>query len=445
MFQQIEEVLRKKNIPHTNLNLNVHPNSLRELTDKELNYLKHREKTKLITPSVSYVFPKNLHVIISNHALERWNERIGPMIEHKTLIYTFLRLHKQGRIQYYKGETLLGVIDNEIVFVYEKNSLNEIAILTFIGRISVKPKLRNLNNFKKFSLREDTLDLTLEVDSQIFLEQILPILPFAYSYENVGGSNLYIECYGKEKPFIFLRSKNANQLIDVTQYLWDCKKEMIIKFREMKRRITDQLLQEKEEYKKWIYHHHILKDSSHSKQIGSFEKKWTTYKEEYELTQLPSVTEVREKCMQEGIQKINDTFKKLINNLMRCPLKQMENAKKQAERHFKKYPEFIENYTLDKINQIYQERLRNKYIFTALSEAEQELLHEKRTVDDFKKSLIAKRELREFQKQRLKKMQPKNKSTFINPVLPNQTNTKEQPTKVEKKDLDVADWLLDMY
>lgn len=490
LFQQIEEVLDKENIPHTNLNLNVHPKKLYDLNNKEWNYLKHRESTKMIAPSVRYAFPESLTVIISNHALERWNERIGPMIEHKTLYYYFLQLHKQRRIQYYKGRTLLGVIDNEIVFVYEKKSWDKIVILTFAGRVSVKTKLRNLSNYNNFSKRKDTLDLSLVVDSQIFLEQTMPVLPFAYSSETDGGSNLYIECYGKEKPFIFLRSKSTYRLIDVTQYLWDCKKKIIMKNRE-KNRIKRHLQQEKNKYEQWIYQHYILKEFDLSENINSFEEKWTAYQDEYELS---PINKIKKKCIQKEIQKINNAFKKSINYLENCPFKYIFQAKEKAEKVFNRYSDFIEGYTLENINQIYEKRMEKKtnirfnqltehlmycsfrsihqvkeeierYFkkypnlidttytledieliyktrlehqdkFPALSEVERTLLQEYRTINDFKNATeVLEKEQEEHQEQR--------NQIVIDDELP----FIESPVEEEysQKDEEVTDWLLDIF
>lgn len=185
-----------------------------ELAFEDIQYLKSRAEGKgIIKPSVRYVFPSSLSIILTKHATERWNERVGPN-QSKTQISDLLhQLHQLNRIEYFNHKSKVGLIDEEIVFIYEKIGLNKIVILTFYGRISIKSGLKRLTKLNEFNPRKDAVNLELEVDSKDYLKQTLPLLPFRL-IEGMCKNEVYIiEEYGsKDKPFQFIRIFNGGHL-----------------------------------------------------------------------------------------------------------------------------------------------------------------------------------------------------------------------------------------
>lgn len=117
---------------------------------------------------------KKAEIVIYQHALERWNERVGPSTKNETLSALFKQLIRLNRVSF-SGDDY-GYIDNDILFVYEWTGPKEISIITFYGRISVNISLQNFSILRRYNkYHEEQLNLTLSKDE--LQAQNLPIIP----------------------------------------------------------------------------------------------------------------------------------------------------------------------------------------------------------------------------------------------------------------------------
>lgn len=107
--------------------------------------MKYRKKKKIVEETtlklpICYRIKK---IAFSNHAVERWNQRVGPRANKYSLNALLLDLLRLKRIRFIDHD--MAIIDNEIVFYYTYNGTDTstIVIQTFIGRISLKPLITN--------------------------------------------------------------------------------------------------------------------------------------------------------------------------------------------------------------------------------------------------------------------------------------------------------------
>lgn len=116
--------------------------------------------------------PRNFS--INEHALERWNERVGPIAKQEKLTQIINELYKLDRV--FLKDNNVGYIDNEILFTFQKDK-EKILIDTFYGRMSKKIALLNFEALRKYNAKEgEMIDLTLPEEE--LKEQIIPQLPF---------------------------------------------------------------------------------------------------------------------------------------------------------------------------------------------------------------------------------------------------------------------------
>lgn len=114
-------------------------------------------------------------VEVDFHALERWNQRVGPIITHEVLtnIFKVAILINPDRILVL--ERGLAILDNEIVFSFEvKDSL--LTVTTFFGRISLNPVLLNVDTLRKYNLHSQE-EINLVIDDKVIEQQELPFAP----------------------------------------------------------------------------------------------------------------------------------------------------------------------------------------------------------------------------------------------------------------------------
>jgi hypothetical protein len=116
---------------------------------------------------------KQIH--LTKHARQRWNTRVAPAnISNQDLIKFLNGCLSLGRIELFSKQC--GVIDNEIVFIYEQDE-EQLNIITFYGRISHRPALSNIKKLKTFNYRELD-DVNFELSKAELHAQALPPLPY---------------------------------------------------------------------------------------------------------------------------------------------------------------------------------------------------------------------------------------------------------------------------
>ena len=148
--------------------------------------------------------PDNItEVVIDEHCLCRWNERVGPVLSIKQLDTLFSqRLSIPYRITTLSRE--IAVIDDDILFIYRIIE-NKLIVITIYGRISLNPSLQDLKRLKSFNYRMYDR-LKLEISEQLLSSQIAPYLPNKMYFIN-GTNHLYrIEQFSSiEGEIVFLK------------------------------------------------------------------------------------------------------------------------------------------------------------------------------------------------------------------------------------------------
>ncbi|MDP4163893.1 MAG: hypothetical protein Q8898_12385 [Bacillota bacterium] len=112
---------------------------------------------------------------VSDHALERWNERVGPIysnVQDLEYLLTFL-LKMPHRLSWLAPS--IGLIDSEIYFVADTIG-QTLVIKTFYGRSSLQPSLNQFEAMKRFTYYEDDR-LALTIPRHILEEQSPPPVP----------------------------------------------------------------------------------------------------------------------------------------------------------------------------------------------------------------------------------------------------------------------------
>jgi hypothetical protein len=119
---------------------------------------------------------RSVPIKISNHALERWNERVGPIIDMETLrlVLNYLFEHAPHRLN--KLANRLGCIDDDIVFAYDYDHAGQFCITTFYGRKSLSPSLNHPNYLRYYNLKHKNY-VTLSIPSHILQDQHIPPIP----------------------------------------------------------------------------------------------------------------------------------------------------------------------------------------------------------------------------------------------------------------------------
>lgn len=123
----------------------------------------HNEKLKEIT-SIS----------ITNHAWQRWNERVSKIIPSFEQLHAYLSncIIHLGRIRFLNP--YFASIDEDIIFYYEIKD-HQLFIISFYGRVTIKPGLSDVNLLLQFlGKKVDRLFLSVPED-QLTNSNLLPI------------------------------------------------------------------------------------------------------------------------------------------------------------------------------------------------------------------------------------------------------------------------------
>lgn len=158
-------------------------------------------------------------VVIKDHSVLRWNERVGPKLEKNEIELLFNQLIKVPyRVTKLTKE--IAVIDDDIIFIYRIEN-NELIVMTIYGRLSLKPSLQDINKLKTYNYHHyDRLNLS--IPEHILNEQTVPPIPKKLFHFR-GRYNFYrIEVFNSiegEMVFlsVFLNSQQRKKHIDMSQ------------------------------------------------------------------------------------------------------------------------------------------------------------------------------------------------------------------------------------
>ncbi|WP_159887973.1 hypothetical protein [Paenibacillus puerhi] len=125
-----------------------------------------------ITPTVKT--RKVMDAEVSQHAADRWNERVGPIVTKSELVGIIGYLMNQPeRIEFLSST--VGLMDRDIIFTYERMG-HVIMISTFYGRLSEQPILNNFAAFRHFN-RYERQRVDLGITKDRLQAQMLPPIP----------------------------------------------------------------------------------------------------------------------------------------------------------------------------------------------------------------------------------------------------------------------------
>lgn len=130
---------------------------------------------------------------VSDHALNRWNKRVGPITDKGTLEQVINTLFFQIRCGVEFVSQDVGIIDVDILFTYYKEN-DTIVISTFYGRKSLNFILNNFIELRVFNKYEsDKIDLS--IPSEVLDSQLLPPIPSETMIFQGSWTKYYMEKY----------------------------------------------------------------------------------------------------------------------------------------------------------------------------------------------------------------------------------------------------------
>ena len=126
-----------------------------------------KETKSILSPSTP--------ILIDIHALERWNERVGPIISLTSLQKSLEIIFRNFPYRINKLDHGIGSIDNDIIFTYEITE-KEFRITTFYGRKNIHPTLNHVRNLRKYNLYYNEY-VNLALSKEELTKQFFPLIP----------------------------------------------------------------------------------------------------------------------------------------------------------------------------------------------------------------------------------------------------------------------------
>ncbi|MEH7747875.1 hypothetical protein V7659_23065, partial [Neobacillus drentensis] len=114
-------------------------------------------------------------ILIDHHALERWNERVGPIISLDSLQKSLEIIFRNCSYRIGQLAHGIGSIDNDIVFTYEHTD-KVFKITTFYGRKNLHPTLNQVKNLRRYNLYCNEY-VNLALTKEELNRQSLPLIP----------------------------------------------------------------------------------------------------------------------------------------------------------------------------------------------------------------------------------------------------------------------------
>ncbi|MEK4339095.1 hypothetical protein [Brevibacillus sp. FSL L8-0710] len=170
--------------------------------------------------------PSRLNRIqITDHALQRWNERVGPSTDKDSLEQIINALFFQLRCVEFISEDM-GVIDDDIVFTFYQMN-DSIVISTFYGRKSLNFILTKIAELRKLN-KYIPIKIDLSIPSDVLESQLSPPLPSETMVFKGSWTKYYIEKYiahGSSVLFVHMLSgEKCGNVIAVDVSLPPCRR-----------------------------------------------------------------------------------------------------------------------------------------------------------------------------------------------------------------------------
>lgn len=160
---------------------------------------------------------KNAEISIYEHALIRWNKRVGPHATAQELSTLMKQLIRLNRVCFAGDD--YGYIDNDILFIYEWTGNKEISIITFYGRISMNICLQNFTELRRYNKSKD-VQLKLDLSAEDLKKQVFPIVPVRVIRYFINWKKYELSIYiiNDEKISIFIeQGEGVNSMKILTE------------------------------------------------------------------------------------------------------------------------------------------------------------------------------------------------------------------------------------
>lgn len=134
---------------------------------------------------------RTIQAIVTSHALQRWNERVGPKMSSKNLqsiLETIIAL-QPWRMQQVAHNTWC--LDQEIYFIAQQDG-KKLKLITFLGRASLRPLLKRLRDVQAYVLQKQGR-LHLALTEQELASAACPIFPTMMMYVTGNTTNYWLE------------------------------------------------------------------------------------------------------------------------------------------------------------------------------------------------------------------------------------------------------------
>ncbi|RRJ54980.1 hypothetical protein EHV15_36030 [Paenibacillus oralis] len=172
-----------------------------ESVDSLSGYFLRPELKDLLLQSNQYMDNRNKQLVLTDHAYERWNQRVAYSTE-KTILENKLNIlyAMLDRVDFITHE--MGVIDKDILFTYEQEQ-GRIIISTFYGRLSQNPSLNHFETMRNYNHQsDDYIELSL-VDS-ILSSLFDPPIPAQRMIFKGSTSQYLIDKYSDNERSLFV-------------------------------------------------------------------------------------------------------------------------------------------------------------------------------------------------------------------------------------------------
>lgn len=158
---------------------------------------------------------------VIEHAFPRWNTRVGPFIDdvHK-LEQAIAFLHSCRRVKLYFKQ-LIGTIDDDILFTFEKKNKKTITITTFYGRVNLVPSLEDFSALRKYN-RKSGDSIPLEQPEEVLAAQSFVIQKEMMYFEGIQQKYLMekFETHsGEIIYFTVLEGSESGNIVEVNPYI----------------------------------------------------------------------------------------------------------------------------------------------------------------------------------------------------------------------------------
>lgn len=110
----------------------------------------------------SWLMDNEVKVIVTDHSLERWNQRVGPHMNTKKELADYLTVIMSAKVKRYEileepnknFNNYLMEIEEDIVCSFNIIENNSIVFISFFGRVTKVPALANLYFLRHFNLKK---------------------------------------------------------------------------------------------------------------------------------------------------------------------------------------------------------------------------------------------------------------------------------------------------